>query len=735
MNRRSHFKHVAELGLLIISFLLLPIIAQSQVSVAPLPVPKYQFFDAAGKPLAFGWVCTFAAGGVIPQVTYTDYTGSVANATCPTVATPASGIHLDSGGFANIWLGPLSYNIFVLNSARTVVWSVDGVKSPTGTLTIANLTVTGNLAVTGNSTFTGTVTGTSFVGLPTVDCKAYAGATTGARIVACIAALPVGGGNADARGLLGGSIPTNPFAGVAKPVRLLLGCGTYTTTTLTMPVTPYVVNIEGSGMRCTILQAASANIPIIKGGPTPTESLRDSFRGFSVKAHASGSTGPAIEMAGFRSSVFEDIEYLTNGTGNFNSFFHFSSHIDAGASHCYGNVVRHPVVDTQTGPTTVFLFDNDGTVDANYQANQNEIQDIWVNANTGITTVVDARRSAQTKVSGGLAEGNAGAVVLIPGTGTLFENVWMELNAAVPIVPATGADGSSNGVNLLNNYFSGGFTLTLGAAYQDWDIRDNYPVGEPTVVDTGTNNVHCYGGICKGLSRFFPRSATELAVRLVPFDDTSPTSPIFSTTNAAQTITAAYIRKNGLFSPSPTNTVAYSATPAFDASLGDRQVITLTANVTSSTLANAQIGQVLNFLICQDGTGAHTFVWPAAPAGAMLGAVVIGATAGKCTAQNFSVSKYAPVTVQNAGDTVTLVAHPFSNGDVVQFSLTANGITAATDYYVCTAAANTFQLDATSAACGAIIPIASDGVNYITSIYPTTPVRTAYALSAGVINM
>jgi len=79
------------------------------------------------------------------------------------------------------------------------------------------------------------------------------------------------------------------------------------------------------------------------------------------------------------------------------------------------------------------------------------------------------------------------------------------------------------------------------------------------------------------------------------------------------------------------NTVTFSATPAFDASLGNTQKITLTGNVTSSTLSNATAGQSINFLICQDGTGSRTFVWPTN----VLGGMTIGSTLSKCSAQNF----------------------------------------------------------------------------------------------------
>jgi len=79
------------------------------------------------------------------------------------------------------------------------------------------------------------------------------------------------------------------------------------------------------------------------------------------------------------------------------------------------------------------------------------------------------------------------------------------------------------------------------------------------------------------------------------------------------------------------NTVAFSSVPTFDAALGNTQKITLSGNVTSSTLSNATAGQWLHFVICQDATGNRTFVWPSNVKGGMT----IGSTASTCSAQNF----------------------------------------------------------------------------------------------------
>jgi hypothetical protein len=58
------------------------------------------------------------------------------------------------------------------------------------------------------------------------------------------------------------------------------------------------------------------------------------------------------------------------------------------------------------------------------------------------------------------------------------------------------------------------------------------------------------------------------------------------------------------------NTLSFSSTPTFDASLGNTQKLALTGDVTSSTLSNAVAGEVLYFIICQDATGGRAFAWP-----------------------------------------------------------------------------------------------------------------------------
>jgi len=78
-------------------------------------------------------------------------------------------------------------------------------------------------------------------------------------------------------------------------------------------------------------------------------------------------------------------------------------------------------------------------------------------------------------------------------------------------------------------------------------------------------------------------------------------------------------------------TLTFSATPIFDASTAATFKLTLTGNVTGSTLTNAVAGEPLAFEICQDATGGRTFVPPAT----VQGWVTIPIGANVCALETF----------------------------------------------------------------------------------------------------
>jgi microcystin-dependent protein len=89
------------------------------------PTAKAQFIDAAGVPLAGGFLYTYEAGTTTPQATYTDSTS----------ATPNSNpIVLDSRGEANIWLASSNYKFKLTDANGTEIWTVDNIAAPSTAL-------------------------------------------------------------------------------------------------------------------------------------------------------------------------------------------------------------------------------------------------------------------------------------------------------------------------------------------------------------------------------------------------------------------------------------------------------------------------------------------------------------------------------------------------------------------------------------------------------------------------
>lgn len=92
----------------------------------------------------------------------------------------------------------------------------------------------------------------------------------------------------------------------------------------------------------------------------------------------------------------------------------------------------------------------------------------------------------------------------------------------------------------------------------------------------------------------------------------------------------------GLTIPFGMVVVPYSATPVFNASLGQEFKIVLTGNVVSSTVINTTTGPaILAFRIVQDPTGGRVFTWPAS----VRNAGTIDATSNARSLQLFAVDQ------------------------------------------------------------------------------------------------
>jgi hypothetical protein len=147
-------------------------------------------------------------------------------------------------------------------------------------------------------------------------------------------------------------------------------------------------------------------------------------------------------------------------------------------------------------------------------------------------------------------------------------------------------------------------------------------------------------------------------------------------------------------------TVTFSATPVFDASTASTFKLTLTGNVTSSTLSNAVAGEPLAFEVCQDVTGGRTFVppanvqgWVAIPTAANAcvletfiydgtNAVADGDTAGQVLAQDGAAATPSIAFENNANTGFYRVAASLNSVDFQNAITIFNSGTAKTNTYV-----------------------------------------------------
>lgn len=117
-------KRLAIVGCAVILFLfgisVKQLLAQNVgTNIGMSPVPRIQFFNASGVPLAGGKLWTYAAGTSTQLNTWADASGTVPN---------PDPIVLDAGGFATIYLSTTQIYKFVLyDSLGNLIWSQDDV--------------------------------------------------------------------------------------------------------------------------------------------------------------------------------------------------------------------------------------------------------------------------------------------------------------------------------------------------------------------------------------------------------------------------------------------------------------------------------------------------------------------------------------------------------------------------------------------------------------------------------
>src|SRR5882762_10755934 len=123
---------------------------------------------------------------------------------------------------------------------------------------------------------------------------------------------------------------------------------------------------------------------------------------------------------------------------------------------------------------------------------------------------------------------------------------------------------------------------------------------------------------------------TTGSINNTPIGATTRSTGQFSTVNATSTVVGTNIMAGE-------GVVAFSATPAFSSGAVQSQIITLTGNVTSWTMATGVAGRGFTLTICQGTGGPFTFPTTPTP-NTMHGVGTIGVTTPACNSQHFVYS-------------------------------------------------------------------------------------------------
>lgn len=146
---------------------------------------------------------------------------------------------------------------------------------------------------------------------------------------------------------------------------------------------------------------------------------------------------------------------------------------------------------------------------------------------------------------------------------------------------------------------------------------------QPIWIDGGTKNILVN-------TRVNPGTPTTSLIKVI----SAPTYPIRiidGFNQVASSVPWCDVAESCFVDQQGFKTLTFSATPTFDCDVYDNWTMTLTGNVTSSTLSHCAPGQFLTFRLCQDGAAGHTFAWPAN----VIGGGALFNSTNKCSMQVF----------------------------------------------------------------------------------------------------
>lgn len=410
-----------------------------------------------GQPLAGGQLYTYEAGTNIPLATYTNATLTVPN-TNPTI--------LDAYGSAQVWLGPYSYklNLLDVNSVQQANFPIDNLTSNTST----NSTVLASLA----STATGQ--GDNLIG--SLGPLTGEIATTQHQInieTPNIFRWMTAAQQADALSNTGSIDSTAAFAAAALATNtLVIPAGTYKVTNLPsinakginwIGLGVVVINCTGSGVSVTAPFIGSSTAAWAFGGNTAYDNIH--IENITLTGNTSCPIGIFMQQIG--ESTFKNVKV-----------WGFSS-TDFYLSGCWSDTFDNCSATPNGLPGTYTASQYGLFVDEYGTSTSNDIT--WINFIAEQTTQwgIYLKYATQCHFIGGTCENGAGGIYISTTSGT---NTFTQMDLEVNSVNDLTVNGSSTmGCNKFNNitcssnfpvlitsgfsnYFEGGILLNSTAA-------------------------------------------------------------------------------------------------------------------------------------------------------------------------------------------------------------------------------------------------------------------------------